>query len=215
MCRLCGEHLFTSRESTNDPATNIPETNGSHSVQAGFVSRDFKALGVQFIGDEEYSNIRSEKIRVLELGISMPTFTPTYSPHFPHVSKCARCNNILKMVTPNVSVLIQRDIGRNMEGNVTQQEKKNPNAIQSLRLWNLNEINISLPHSMQLRGHNRVGKYSLICSHVHGLGNNRERGLPPVVNRSSSTFSVEGLNCMVCGKGIIRMSSFQKVSSRT
>ena len=35
MCRLCGEHLFTSRGSPNDPATNIPEKNGSHSVQAG------------------------------------------------------------------------------------------------------------------------------------------------------------------------------------
>ena len=23
MCRLCGEHLFTSRESPNDPPTNI------------------------------------------------------------------------------------------------------------------------------------------------------------------------------------------------
>ena len=33
---------------------------------------------MQFLGDEEYSNIRSEKIRVLELGISVPTFTPTF-----------------------------------------------------------------------------------------------------------------------------------------
>ena len=36
---------------------------------------------MQFIGDEEYSNIRSEKIRVLELGISMPTFIPTKHTH--------------------------------------------------------------------------------------------------------------------------------------
>ena len=33
--------------------------------------------GVQFLGDEEYSNIRSEKIRLLELGISVLTFTPS------------------------------------------------------------------------------------------------------------------------------------------
>ena len=36
----------------------------------------FEAVGVQFLGYQEYSNIRSEKIRVLELGISVQTFTP-------------------------------------------------------------------------------------------------------------------------------------------
>ena len=35
MCRLCGEHLFTSRESPNDPPTTIPEKNDCHSVQSG------------------------------------------------------------------------------------------------------------------------------------------------------------------------------------
>ena len=35
MCRLCGEHFFTTKESPHDPPNNIPEKNDWHSLQSG------------------------------------------------------------------------------------------------------------------------------------------------------------------------------------
>ena len=48
MCRLCGEHLFTSRESPNDPPTNILEKNDCYSVQSGLYHVILKPLVYNF-----------------------------------------------------------------------------------------------------------------------------------------------------------------------
>ena len=48
MCRLCGEHLFTSRESPNDPPPNIPEKNDCYSVQSGLYHIILKPLVCNF-----------------------------------------------------------------------------------------------------------------------------------------------------------------------
>ena len=48
MCRLCGEHLFTSRERPNDPPPNIPEKNDGYSVQSGLYHVILKPLVCSF-----------------------------------------------------------------------------------------------------------------------------------------------------------------------
>ena len=37
MCRLCGEHLYTSRESPNDPPTNTPEKRTANRFNQGCI----------------------------------------------------------------------------------------------------------------------------------------------------------------------------------
>ena len=77
MCILCCEHLFPSRESPNDPPTNIPEKNDCHLVQSGLYHAILRPLVCSFW---EMKNTRIFDRRkseyILELGKSVPTFTP-------------------------------------------------------------------------------------------------------------------------------------------
>ena len=100
MCRLCGEHLSTSRENPNDPPTNTLEKKTANRFSQGciiwFLKGPWCAI-FRISRIPEYSNIRSEKITVFNLGISVPTFTPTSNNQIiTTVVKAEACTNATK-----------------------------------------------------------------------------------------------------------------------